>query len=157
MKQRAFCRWLGVAGAGAVAGCASGRGTGDAAGPESESDGSAPGADGSTAGTDGSADGSDAGSGGGWPTFGADGANTGVRDDGTGPSSGTVAWSAVEDAPTVLCPPTVVDGTAYTGSAANAVHAFDATTGEKRWRYDAGSYVETAPSTRSTPTEPPTR
>lgn len=53
---------------------------------------------------------------------------------------------AVGDAPTVLCSPTVVDETVVVGSAAPAVHAFDAATGEPVREHGTGSYVETAPA-----------
>ncbi|WP_135364887.1 outer membrane protein assembly factor BamB family protein [Halosimplex halophilum] len=83
-----------------------------------------------------------------WPTFGGDDGHTGYRPDGAGPVDGRIAWSAIGDAPTVLCPPTVADGVVYTGSAADAVHAFDAETGEARWEFPTSSYVETAPTVR---------
>ncbi|WP_459193551.1 outer membrane protein assembly factor BamB family protein [Halosimplex sp. J119] len=81
-----------------------------------------------------------------WPTFGANDANTGYRPNGVGPSDGTVEWSAIGDAPTVLCPPTVADGVVYTGSAADAVYAFDVESGEELWTFETTSYVETAPT-----------
>lgn len=83
---------------------------------------------------------------GGWPTFGLDDQHTGVKENGTGPRTDTVAWTAIDSAPTVLCSPTVYDGTVYVGSAANAIHAFDAATGEELWNYPTTSYVETAPA-----------
>ncbi|WP_436908337.1 outer membrane protein assembly factor BamB family protein [Halosimplex marinum] len=83
-----------------------------------------------------------------WPTFGGDDGHTGYRPDGAGPADGRIAWSAIGDAPTVLCPPTVADGVVYTGSAADAVHAFDAETGDARWEFPTSSYVETAPTVR---------
>lgn len=79
-----------------------------------------------------------------WPTFGADQGHTGFRPEGAGPASGTVAWSAIGDAPTVLCSPTASDGTVYVGSAADAFHAFDARTGETEWEFPTATYVETA-------------
>lgn len=82
----------------------------------------------------------------GWPTFGRDHQHTGVDDDGTGPRTDTVAWNAISDARTVPCSPTVVDGTVYVGSAAKAVHAIDAVTGEEKWRYDTKRYVGAAPA-----------
>lgn len=81
-----------------------------------------------------------------WPTFGFDHQHTGVNDHGVGPRTDTVAWTAIGDAPTVLCSPTVHDGTVYVGSANNAIHAFDAATGEERWTHETTSYVETAPA-----------
>jgi outer membrane protein assembly factor BamB len=81
-----------------------------------------------------------------WPTFGADHGHTGSHPDGVGPAAGRIAWSAIDDAPTVLCSPTVVDGTVYVGSAADAIDAFDAATGDRRWRFPTVDYVETAPT-----------
>lgn len=81
-----------------------------------------------------------------WPTFGADQAHTGYQPDGVGPSSGTINWSAIGDAPTVLCSPTVKDGTVYVGSAADAIHAFDAVTGDPVWEFPTTDYVGTAPT-----------
>ena len=82
----------------------------------------------------------------GWPTFGANAAHTGFAPNETGPQAGQIAWSAIGDAPTVLCSPTVKDGSVYVGSAANMIHAFDAATGETRWEYPTSSYVEVAPT-----------
>lgn len=82
----------------------------------------------------------------GWPTFGRNHQHTGVHEEGTGPRTGTVAWTGIGDAPTVLCSPSVADGTVYVGSAADAIHAFDTATGELQWRYDTTDYVETAPA-----------
>ncbi|MFB6205091.1 MAG: PQQ-binding-like beta-propeller repeat protein [Haloglomus sp.] len=81
-----------------------------------------------------------------WPTFGFDHHHTGARPDGVGPRTDTVAWTAIGDASTVLCSPAVSDGTVYVGSANDAVHAFDATTGKERWAHETTSYVETAPA-----------
>ena len=127
MERRTFCRnvGLGTAVAAGLAGCVDRSGVGDEVGSASTP-------------TDAER----------WPTFGADDAHTGFRPDGTGPGKGTVAWSAVEDAPTVNCSPTVADGRVYVGSAANAVHAFDAASGEVRWEFETTSYVETAPTVR---------
>lgn len=81
-----------------------------------------------------------------WPTFGADDGHTGFRPEANGPAVGRIAWSAIENAPTVLCPPTVVDGTVYVGSAARALHAFDAGTGEPVWEFATRDFVQTAPA-----------
>jgi len=64
----------------------------------------------------------------------------------SGPDADDVAWTAIEDAPTVLCSPTVSDGTVFVGSAANAVHAFDAESGDLKWEHATRSYVSTAPA-----------
>lgn len=124
MRRRQLCHWLGTASLVGIAGCLDDTG-GPADDTSPESSGEAPD---------------------GWPTFGADHHHTGVREQGEGPRTDTVAWTAIDDAPTVLCSPTVRDGTVYTGSANDAVHAFDAATGEERWTYDTRSYVETAPA-----------
>lgn len=124
MHRRQFCRWLGLAGAMSMVGCLGDR-TESPGGTATDTPDPQPA---------------------GWPTFGFDHQHTGVRDEGHGPETGTVAWKAIGDAPTVLCSPTVTDGTVFTGSAATAVHAFDTVTGEQRWEYDTQSYVETAPA-----------
>ena len=134
MHRRQVCRLLGAGGLLGVAGCLDG---------PSEADTQSP--------TDDPADGptdtpARAGVTTGWPTFGRDHRHTGVSEAGSGPETPDIAWTAVEDAPTVLCSPTVTDGVVYVGSAANAVHAFDAATGDERWRYDTTSYVGTAPA-----------
>lgn len=98
MRRRQFSHWLGLTGAMGVIGCL-GDGTQSPGGtandtPESQSEG--------------------------WPTFGLDHQYTAVREDGLGPETGTIAWKAIGDAPTVLCSPTVRDGTVFTGSVAKA-------------------------------------
>lgn len=126
MRRRTFCRLVGALGSaglgGALAGCLTRAGPG---GPAVDGPPSAPGD---------------------WPTFGADQGHTGFSPGGAGPASGTVSWSAIGDAPTVLCSPTVKDGTVYVGSAADALHAFDAATGEPAWEFSTTSYVPTAPT-----------
>lgn len=124
MRRRRFCRWLGLAGVMSGTGCLSEP-------PQSPSGTE----------TDMPEPPSDT-----WPTFGLDHQHTAVREDGLGPETGTIAWKAIGHAPTVLCSPTVRDGTVFTGSAAKAVHAFDAQTGDRRWQYDTQSYVEVAPA-----------
>ncbi len=124
MRRRQVCRWLGTGGLLGIAGCL---GTPASQGTDKRSE---------TPAQDASA----------WPTFGFDHQHSGVRDSGAGPRTDTVAWTAIGDAPTVLCSPTVSDGTVYVGSANQAVHAFDAATGEEQWRYETTSYVETAPA-----------
>lgn len=124
MRRRQFCRWLGAGGLLGIAGC-----LGDSASPADDTTPASPGEPVEE-----------------WPTFGFDHQHTGVREHGAGPRTDTVAWTAIGDAPTVLCSPTVRDGTVYTGSAKNAVHAFNAATGEEQWTYETTTYVETAPA-----------
>lgn len=118
MNRRAFCGCLGACGVVGVVGCTTRPGATDTPRDDSES----------------------------WPTFGANHRHTGTVAGVTGPDTASVAWEGIGDAPTVLCPPTVVDGTVYVGSAKNAIHAFDAATGELQWEYETTSYVETAPT-----------
>jgi outer membrane protein assembly factor BamB len=153
MRRRTYLGLAALATVGSVAGCFGGPQSSDDPGAETDSppgtatdDGSdedAPGAD--SSGSSGPTSGSD---GDGWPTFGVDAANTGVHQSGTGPSSASIEWRAIGDAPTVLCSPTVADGTVYTGSAADSVHAFDADTGAARWTADTTSSVPVAPAVR---------
>lgn len=128
MNRRTFCRRLGLASGLALAGCLENQ----------PSIGAAPDEDGEP--TQSSAA---------WPAYQANAGHTGYHSDGVGPTSGTVAWSAVDDAPTVLCSPTVADGTVYVGSAANMVHTFDAETGDEQWTFSTTDYVETAPTVAS--------
>lgn len=124
MRRRHICRWLGAVGIPGIAGCLS-----DSTVPATDTTPASPGKPTEE-----------------WPTFGFDHQHTGVREHGVGPRTDTVAWRAIGDAPTVLCSPTVRDGTVYIGSPKNAVHAFDAATGEEEWTYETRSYVETAPA-----------
>ncbi len=140
MDRRTYLRCTALAATGSLAGCFGQ--TSDAAGdPETDVD---PGRGDDEADEGGA--GSDAGDS--WPSFGVDAANTGVRLDRTGPEDAGIRWQAIDNAPTVLCSPTVVDGVVYTGSAADAIHAFDPRTGDELWAYDTTSYVETAPAVR---------
>lgn len=125
MRRRELCRRLGAGGLLATVGC-----LGDRRGQSVDTAGSV---DESVSGEH-------------WPTFGLNDQHTGVKENGSGPRTDTVAWTAIGDAPTVLCSPTVYDGTVYVGSASNTIHAFDATTGEELWSYPTTSYVETAPA-----------
>jgi outer membrane protein assembly factor BamB len=148
MNRRTFCRRAGAAGTilggAALAGCL------DRSGAATDGPGTDPATDGTDStppdATDGRTDARAPSGTGAWPTFGANAGNTGFRPEATGPASGTIAWTGIGDAPTVLCSPTVADGTVYVGSANNAVHAFDAATGEQRWQFETTSYVETAPA-----------
>jgi outer membrane protein assembly factor BamB len=146
MKRRSFCRTLGLVGLAGVAGCVSGGTTPAGSDDEKRSDtvdgprSTAPRSN--AAPNDAAAPAEATGE---WPSFGVDRHNTGVRPDGVGPPEGRIDWRSIDDAPTVLCSPTVSNGTVYTGSAAKAVHALDPGSGEERWRYDTTSYVETPP------------
>lgn len=124
MRRRQVCRWLGAGGLLSIAGCLD-----DSASSQNDTPTDSP--------SESAAE---------WPTFGFDHQHTGVRDHGVGPRTDTIGWTAIGDAPTVLCSPTVCDDTVYSGSANNAVHAFDAATGKEQWTYDTTSYVETAPA-----------
>lgn len=141
MDRRTFCRLVGPAGITGVAtglgGCIARSPPTDASNDTTDDATDDASKDGPPAGDSGSAN---------WLTFGADQGHTGFRPEGTGPSSGTVAWSAIGDAPTVFCPPTVADGTVYVGSAAYALHAFDAQTGDPEWEFATRGFVETAPA-----------
>lgn len=121
MDRRTFCRLVGALGGIGLAGCVAR----DRSGVESAITSSSPAN---------------------WPTFGADQGRTGYHPNGDGPATGSIAWSAIGDAPTVLCSPTVKDGTVYVGSAADALHAFDAATGDLEWEFTTTEYVETAPA-----------
>lgn len=124
MNRRTFCAAAGGIGGACLAGLAGclGRPSGDEDGAVSDPDD--------------------------WPSFGANAGHTGYKPAGRGPATGTVSWSAIGDAPTVLCSPTVKDGTVYTGSAADALHAFDAEAGDPVWKFGTDDYVETAPAVK---------
>ena len=145
MDRRTYCRRAGVAGLAALAGCFGPQATdngdgGDDASPDAA--GNRTSDTGRTTDPGGGPAGSRAGT---WPSFGVDHRNIGVASDGVGPATAEHLWAAIDDAPTVLCGPTVADGTVYVGSAADALHAVDADTGEERWRYGTASYVPAAP------------
>ncbi|MFC7136492.1 PQQ-binding-like beta-propeller repeat protein [Halobaculum litoreum] len=84
---------------------------------------------GATPGTDADAD---------WPTPRYDARRTAYSPDAVAPRDGaTVSWRVDVDHPG---PPVIADGTVVVSSYPTGVVAFDAASGERRWRYGPGEY-----------------
>src|SRR4029079_6217099 len=70
-------------------------------------------------------------------------APTGVYQGGGPPLLG-LAWRAATDGD-VISSPAVANGTVYVGSGDGHLYALDLASGERRWRSDAGSAVNSSP------------
>ncbi|MCT9097130.1 PQQ-binding-like beta-propeller repeat protein [Haloarchaeobius sp. HME9146] len=79
-----------------------------------------------------------------WTEFGVDPGNTGFAPGNTGPGDPSVAWTGIGSKATVNCSPAVAAGSVFVGG--DAVYAFDAESGERRWRYQTGTFVPCAPA-----------
>jgi len=133
-------RFLGLAGASAVAGLA-----GCLSGPRSGS----PGSD-SPSSTDTPDGPAGTGNTAGWAQFGADPHNTGHAPAVSGPGAGDaeVAWRHDAGTPTMNTSPVVADGVVYAAGSGDPglVHAVDVATGEQRWQFEPAGYVSSAPA-----------
>lgn len=59
--------------------------------------------------------------------------------------TGTVEWSKPRDGSLSDSAPTYHDGTVFVGSGGGTVHAFDAVTGDERWRFSGDSAITASP------------
>ena len=78
-----------------------------------------------------------------WPSVGYDAANAGHAPDGSVPSDVSPAWTATLRDPRTS--PVVADGTVLVGTA-GGLEAFDAETGERRWRGPTSGAVNATPT-----------
>jgi outer membrane protein assembly factor BamB len=84
-----------------------------------------------------------------WPTFGANARNTGYRPDAIGPGvDAQLAWRYDAGTPTLNASPVVSDGTVYVPGSGDPgyVHAVEADTGERVWRFEPAGYATCAPA-----------
>lgn len=77
-----------------------------------------------------------------WPTYHGDDARTGTRTDVASFSSLETAWQTEALGADVYAEPIVVGGMAIVATERNVVYAFDARTGEQRWRTTLGPPVD---------------
>lgn len=60
-------------------------------------------------------------------------------------ASGDVDWMSEEAGLRINSSPTVADGIVYVGDTRGYLHAFDADSGDHRWRYETANAVNSSP------------
>ena len=84
--------------------------------------------------------------GGEWPTFAFDAANSGYAPDAQGPTEDVGGNWRVDLGPGVASSPALVNGTVYVGSDDTHLYALDATDGSEQWRFETGDRVTSSPT-----------